>query len=423
MLFIIIAIIIIFTVLTAQEAELKERRKMVGDLKELVQSYFPSSLIQIAGDGKKSAYVGQETTVELSVSSQANTPLLFPINHLSCKLTDPRHQRVPCSITSTQPGVCTVTYTPLLRGPHQLRIAIRDTIREIKIPGSPFTVNVKPTLEMRGMVQHDITGILNPWGVAVSRSGKVVVSTNMGHCISVYSRAGKKLWSFGSEGSKLGQFKHPHSIAITTDNHILVADESNHRIQMFTLKGRFVTTVGQKGKGPLQFNHPSGIAVHPSGRVFVGDTDNHRIQVLNHDLTYSHILGSEGSAPGQFSNPRGVACDNSGVVYVTDSGNHRVQLFSSNGQFSTTFGSKGSQHGQLYHPNDICIDDSTNTVYVTDENYRVSVYTSKGHFIKHFSTYEKSDDQQAQVLRGVAIDNLTGTLYMCDYMNNRVIVC
>ena len=62
-------------------------------------------------------------------------------------------------------------------------------------------------------------------------------------------------------------------------------------------------------------------------------------------------------------------------------------------------------------------------MYVTDENYRVSVYTSKGHFIKHFSTYEKSDDQQAQVLRGVAIDNLTGTLYMCDYMNNRVIVC
>ena len=393
---------------------------MAGDLKELTQTHFPSSLIQLNGDSKKSAYVGQEATIQLSISSQA---LPFPIDHLSCQLTNPRHQCVPCSVTSTQPGVCTVMYIPTLHGPHQLEITIRDTIREIKIPGSP-SVHVKPTIEMRGTVQHNnITGIHNPWGVAVSRSEDVVVSENMGHSISVYSKAGKKLRSFGSKGSKLGQFKYPHSIAITTDNHILVADESNHRIQMFTLKGKFLKTVGQKGNGPLQFNHPSGIAVHPSGRVFVADTDNHRIQVLDHDLTYLHILGSEGSELGEFSNPQGVACDNSGVVYVTDNGNHRVQLFTANGQFSTTFGSKGSQHGQLYHPNDICIDDSTNTVYVTDENYRVSVYTSKGQFIKHFSTYEKSDDQQTQLLRGVAIDNLTGALYMCDYMNNRVIVC
>ena len=43
-------------------------------------------------------------------------------------------------------------------------------------------------------------------GVAVSKSGEVVVSDNS-HCISVYSWEGKKIRSFGSsEGSSTGQF-------------------------------------------------------------------------------------------------------------------------------------------------------------------------------------------------------------------------
>ena len=411
-----------FLVLVAQESELKEMRRRVRDLEELLSVHFPSSLVQVTGMGKYVAVLGQETTIQLSISSQDTLSLPFPIEQLSCQLTNPKSQRVPCHITHTQPGVCTLTFTPVILGPHQLKITIRDT----DIPGSPFTIRVLSSAMMRmvpenrGVVQGTIRGVNRPHGVAVSNSGEVVVSEYSHHCISVYSREGKHIRSFGSKGSNKGQFDYPRGVAITSDNHILIADEYNHRIVMFTMEGTFVKSVGQEGERQLQFNNPSGIAVHPSGKVFVADEHNHRIQVLNPDLSYSHMFGSKGSAPGQFSCPRDVAINSSGVVYVTDWNNHRVQFFSADGQFISSFGSEGSQHGQLYFPRGICVD-STNTVYVTDNNHRVSLYTSSGQFIKCFST-QGSGEGDLYYPKEVAVDDTTRALYVCDSVNNRVVV-
>ena len=401
--------------LREQRIELEQTRKKVADLNTNLRS-LSSSLaeqVQVTGNGQNVATVGKETMFELSLPSLATKSLPFPIKHLSCQLTDPHHEHIHCSINSTQPGVCTVKYTPKLRGPHQLKITIRDT----EIAGSPFTIRVLP---MNVVVHHTITGIDRPWGVAVSKSGEVVVSENS-HCrISVYSREWKKTRSFGSKESSTGQLQHLTDVAITSDNHILVADEKNGQIQMFTMEGRFVKSVGREGHKPLQFYHPSGIAVHPSGRVFVTESMNNRIQVLNPDLTYSHIFGSEGRAPGQLSFPHGVAINSSGVVYVADYDNHRVQLFSANGQFISSFGSKGSQHGQLFKPSGIFVD-CTNTVYITDFNHRVSAYTSSGQFIKSFGT-QGSGEGELNYPKGIAVDDTTGALYVCDFLNNRVVV-
>ena len=397
-------------------------RRRVRDLEKLLCVHFPSSLVQITDEGKEVAGLGQETTIQLSISSQDTLSLPFPIEQLSCQLTNPKSQHVPCNIAHTQPGVCTLTFTPALLGPHQLKITIRDT----DIPGSPFTIRVLSSAMMRmlpenrGVVQGTIRGVHHPYGVAVSNSGEVMVSEHYSHHISVYSREGKHIRSFGSHGSDKGQFNYPRGVAITSDNHILIADEYNSRIQMFTMEGKFVKSVGQEGKGQLQFDNPSSIAVHPSGRVFVADSANHRIQVLNSDLSYSHMFGSEGSAPGQFSCPYGVAINSSGVVYITDQYNHRVQSFSDDGEFISSFSSEGSQHGQLHRPRGICVD-STNTVYVTDWSHRVSLYTSSGQFLKCFGT-KGYGEGELYGPEGVAVDNTIGALYVCDCYNHRVVV-
>ena len=425
-----------FLVLAAQEFELKEMRSRVRDLEEFLTAYFPSSLVQFTGKCKEVAVLGQETTFQLNLSSKDILP--FPIEQLSCQLTNPKSQRVPCLITHTQPGVCTLTFTPVLLGPHQLKITIRDT----DIPGSPFTVNVLSSAMMRmvpknrGMVQGTIHGVDSPYGVVVSNIGEVVVSERRNHRISVYSREGIHIRSFGLKGSKEGQFYYSNGLAITSDNHILIADEGNHRIQMFTMEGRFVKSVGEKGNRQLQFNQPSGIAVHPSGKVFVADTRNHRIQVLNPDLSYSHMfsccIGSWylrifninyfGSTPGYYSSPSDVAINSSGVVYVTDSDNRRVQLFTADGDFISTFGNDSNfiSPSQLYYPECLCVD-STNTVYVTNNYHRVSMYTSNGQFIKSFGT-KGSGERELNCPKGVAVDNTTGALYVCDTANNRVVV-
>ena len=399
--------IISILVLAAQESELKEMRRRVRDLEELLNDHFPSSLVQVTGEGKKFAVLGQETTIQLSISSK---DIPFPIEQLSCQLTNPKSQHVPCHITHTQSGLHTLMFIPVLLGSHQLKISIRDT----DIPGSPFTIRVLSP-ENLGVVQGTIRDVRYPYGVAVSNSGEVVVSEYHDGCVSVYSREGEKI---RSKGTNKGQFQFPRGIDITSDNHILVADTYNHRIQMVTMEGRLLKSVGQGGvRQPI---HPSGIAVHPSGRVFIADIHNHCIQVLNPDLSYSHMFGSNGSAPGQFSYPHSVAINSSGVVYVTDKDNHRVQLFSTDGQFISSFGSEESQHGQLHYPLGICVD-STNTVYVTDENNRVSVYTSSGQFIKCFGTKGRGEGE-LDGPKGVAVDNTTRALYVCDTNNHRIVV-
>ena len=208
-------------VLAAQESELRRR---VRDLEEFVSVRFPPFLVQITGEGKEHASVGKQTIIELTFSSQANLLIPFSIKQLSFQLTDPRHQCVPCSITSTHPEVCTVTYTPTLRGTHQLRIAINET----DIPGSPLTVHVLPSAIMK----HKISGLKRPWGVALSKSGELVVSKFNDHRVSVYTNEWKIIRSFGFYESGKGQFQYPHSVAITSDNRILVADSENYRIQM-----------------------------------------------------------------------------------------------------------------------------------------------------------------------------------------------
>ena len=389
-----------------KEAELKRR---VGGMESTL-----GHLVQVNGEGKEIATAGQMTSFELIDSSQANLSLPFSLDQLSCQLTDPNSQHVECSIISNQPGMATVSYTPTLRGAHQLRITVGD----VDIPGSPFTVRVLPSLEMRGVPINTITRVRSPWGVAVSENGEILISERKGHCISVFSREGKKIRQFGSSE---GLFDSPSDVAITTDNHILVADTDNNRIQMFTMEGEFVRSVGKYGNGPLQFTYLESIAVHPSGLVFVADDRNHRIQVLHPDLSLSHMFGSKGSRPGQFIRPDGVACDSSGIVYVTDYDNHRVQLFSADGQFISSFGCEGSQPGQLYHPHGICID-STDTVYVTDHNHRVSAFSTDGQFLKCFG--KKGNGIKGELLfpKGMAVDNTTGNIYVCDCANNRVVV-
>ena len=410
-----------------KETELKDKRKRVEDLEEFILSHLSSSLVHLVhatGEGLKFATVGEYSMIELSIASGGISALPFPFKQLHCQLRDPQAKLVKSSITLSQTGVCVVTYIPAVCGPHQLKIAIEN----MDIPGSPFTVySLLPSEAknfvpggIRSLVQGTITGVNHPWDVAVSKSGEVVVSEWAGHCISLYTKEGKKIASFGSNGSSIGQFQYPRGIAITLDNHILIADCYNDRILMCTLEGLLVKSVGQSGNRPLQFGHPTGVAVHSSGKVFVADTDNNRVQVLHPDLSFSHMFDSCDSMPGQMGCPCGIACDSAGLVYVTDWYSHCVHLFSADGKFISSFGSKGFQYGQFYLPTGICVD-STNTVYVTDDNHRVSVYTSSGQLIKCFGTKGRGKDE-FYYPRGVAVDNTTGLLYVCDRDNNRIVV-
>ena len=362
---------------------------------------------------------GRKVTAILSLQTKLGSPYKIPPSlPLTCHLiSDDTSPAIVCDVKETEVGEYSVSFTPSARGKHQLKIQVGG----IDVDVSPFSFHVVPSPEMRSKPVKVIAGPLRPWGLAVDKKEQLVVVEQGSHCITVYDKEGKKVRSFGSEGTKKGQFTSPHGVAVTNDGHILVTDK--HRLQKLTTEGRCKMSFGssETGSGEQQLSTPIGIAVHPTvGQVYVADNCNHRVQVLSGNFTYSHTIGGKGTAPGRLSNAYDVAFDGVGNVYVANFTNNCIDVFTSDGTHLRRFGSKGSGDGQLNHPSSIAID-AHNMVYVAErDNHRISVFTTKGVFVRHINQQKNGEDEFNR-LTGIALDKL-GNLYVSDYDKNRVIV-
>ena len=366
---------------------------------------------------KNICYAGKKSTVTLNLQTQDGAPFSVPPSLISCELSSADDsQLISCDINDTQSGNYDISFTPRIRGKHQLTIRLGG----VNIPGSSFTLHIIPSPEMRGKPVNIISGLNRSWGVVITKNEDIVVAEWSANCITILNKEGKKVKSFGTRGTKEGQFDFPCGVAISQDGRILVTD--NHRLQKLTFEGDCVKSVGsgEKGNGPLQFNVPMGIAVHPTtGQIFIADNSNHRIQVLNKDLTYSHSFGQYGSSPEQFNYPCDVTFDNEGYLYVADNNNHCIKKFTSTGQYISTFSSEGSRPGQIFCPISILIDN--NLLYVSEfVNNRISIFDTNGCFIHCFGK-RGSGEGEFDRPHGITVDSL-GNLYVSDSGNNRLVV-
>ena len=366
---------------------------------------------------KNACYSGKKSTITLDLQTQDGSPLSVPLSLISCELSSADDsQLISCDINETQSGNYDIRFTPRTRGKHQLTIRLGG----VNIPGSPFTLHIIPSPEMRGKPVNIISGLNRPYGVVFTKNEEIVVAEWDANCITILNKEGKKVKSFGTYGTKEGQFTIPRGVAISRDGHILVTDD--HRLQKLTFEGDCVKSVGSSktGNGRLKFNYPTGITVHPTtGQIFIADTDNHRIQVLNKDLTYSHSFGKKGSSPEQFNYPYDVTFDNEGYLYVTDTRNHCIKKFTSTGQYISTFSSCGYNPGQIRYPTSIIIDN--NLLYVSEwGNNRISIFDTNGCFIHCFGKSGSGEGEFSNPL-GITVDSL-GNLYVSDTYNNRLVV-
>ena len=319
--------------------------------------------------------------------------------------------------TTTHPGVYTIHCSPVICACYEVNVQVNDVqvdVTSLTIPFNPYLDNISPV--------HIIYELVEPWGVAVTDDGHIVLSEWNGNCITVLDRDGKRLKSFGqmSEESRNIKFSYPRGVTITPDNFILVADD--HKIQKISMDGTCIALIGRQGSGQLEFSSPSSITISPiTGKLYIADENNHRIQVLNPDLTFSRMFGTKGSGEGKFVRPVDIAIDRRGLVYVADTYNHRIQIFTPEGQFLSQFGTKGSGLGQLSQPSGIVIDDN-NLIYVAEvgDNNRISIFTSDGRFVRSFGGFGNHNNQ-FNCPCGLAIDQ-KGHLYVCDGLNNRLVV-
>ena len=357
----------------------------------------------------------------LSMEVPDSSLLTVPISSLSCSLVPVGKDVAPIETTvstTSYPGVYQIQCSPYTSGHHYVEVKVHD----VELEGTSLVVPFNPYFDII-IPARIITGIKYPWGVAVSEKGQVILTECWNHRVTILDGRGKKMKTFGGEGGGGDvTFCSPRDVAITPDNSSILVIDDDHRIQKISMDGELLASVGGLGKGPLKFNCPVGMVTSPTdGRIYIADHNNHRIQVLTPDLAYSHSFGSKGSGDGEFENPHDIAIDSTGLVYVADYGNHRIQKFSPEGDFLIGFGSKGCSPGELFDPVGITVDTNSGLVYVTEYgNHRVSVFTSEGQFVTSFGD-EGVNEGQFRNPRGLSFDS-EGFLYICDLMNNRLIV-
>lgn len=162
-------------------------------------------------------------------------------------------------------------------------------------------------------------GVRAPYGVYVADTGN--------DRVEVFNHVGSYVRQWGTTGTGNGQFDNPYGVAVDSAGNVYVADTGNNRIQRFTSDGAYLGQWGTSGSGPGQFDHPSGVAVDAAGDLYVSDSLNHRVQKFSPTGAFLTAWGTVGTGDGQFNIPTGVAVGPSGTIYVTDSGNHRIQRF------------------------------------------------------------------------------------------------
>ncbi|KAK2160199.1 hypothetical protein LSH36_138g07011 [Paralvinella palmiformis] len=207
-----------------------------------------------------------------------------------------------------------------------------------------------------------------PRGIAVTSSGRVIVSDAKNSCIQLFEAHGQFIRKFGSFGHGRGQFHGPAGLCCPDDNTLYVADQFNNRIQKCSLDGRFTETFGMEGTVVGNLRRPTDVAVNSDGHIFVVDSNNNRIQVWKPDQI--QVIGTNGSGKGQFNHPISLAIDCRGLLVIADELNFRVQVLRETGEFVRSFGKRGDDVGEFDQLAGVAISPLDNGIVVIDSYNR-----------------------------------------------------
>ena len=299
------------------------------------------------------------------------------------------------------------SFTPTTKGQHQASVKINKQ----HVTGSPFTVHAKSSVENLGDQISCIDSVSRPWGIVVNKKREIIVSESNKHRISVYSINGRKLRSFGSQGSREGQFKKPRGLALDYSGNIVVADHGNHRIQMFTEDGQFLRAVGNKE----HLNGPNAVTFNRSNQRFYVTNSDGYVRIITHQFLYYGVFGgiSLRFKEGKMSDELwGICCDTSGQIYIADTTDSRVHIFSADGEFLMVL------NGPFDRPAGIAID-TEKFLYVCNQyGDNAQVLTTTGSLVKTIAVNAKGEGT-LNYPRNIAVDEY-GIVYVCDNNNNRI---
>ncbi|XP_077867548.1 uncharacterized protein LOC144356734 [Saccoglossus kowalevskii] len=171
---------------------------------------------------------------------------------------------------------------------------------------------------------NSFTKPFKPYDVAVSRDGKYYIIDKSNKQIVVCREDNTIITTF-----RLHRIFNPWSIALTKDGYVLVADCHRNCLSKYTVDGIYVADLGEIGEGACQFRFPRSVVVNSKNQIIV--SDDNRIQVFDSQFRFLYSCGD--STDNQLSDPYGVDVDSQDNIYVCHVYNNRIAMYSHDCRF------------------------------------------------------------------------------------------
>ena len=252
---------------TADLAYLSPSLKAIPrDLGEVFQQRIPGILGKI--ESIKSCQLGETMQVIVAAPTAQSADIHAQLQSLA----DPA-SLVLADVVEKGVGVYHITYTPQVRGRHDMTVKVNDQ----DIPVNPFRVFVKihPT-QLRPPVRT-ITGVNKPYGIAINSKQQLVVAEWGGKMITVRERDGKILQSIKNE-----KMQSPRGVATGPDGAIYVTDVDAHCLFKFDKDGRLLKTLQNEFRSPCFIKSINN-------RLYVSDFDKNVVKILDLDF---NVIGT-----------------------------------------------------------------------------------------------------------------------------------
>jgi DNA-binding beta-propeller fold protein YncE len=146
------------------------------------------------------------------------------------------------------------------------------------------------------------------------------------------SQDGVVLGTFGSHGTRPGQFISPVGVAVDRSGNIYVSDGDLNRINKFSPDGKFLAKWGD-GNGRGALSSPAGEAFDPHGHLWVADLYNNRIVEYSTSGKYLGACCKTSRRFIGFLHPMDLQFDAHGDMYVAEHLADAVAKFDPRGNF------------------------------------------------------------------------------------------
>lgn len=216
-------------------------------------------------------------------------------------------------------------------------------------------------------------------GLAPMGDSAIVVASPGDSTLAVIDKAGKLQYTIGESGSADGQLSSPRAVVYSTSGRLYVADTGNNRISVYTRGGVFIFSFGNRdATGKTNLSAPTHIAVDAGENIYVLDSEaNGRVSVYSHAGELLTRIGAESLGRGSRKPPRltAMAVSRDGEVFVADRDNGKIiQIDWRAKKVTNAFGSKGKGRGQFRLVSALAVTPAHQIVVADARNKKIEIY-------------------------------------------------